>query len=152
MRFLPSTLVIMVAGPISGRLADRFGPRPLMVGGLLITAISLFWQSRIDVDTATASSPALRPDGPRHRPRDVADEHGRDERGRPQPRPASRRARSRCSAWSAARSASPRSARWSRRRPPDLEQSLPGVPAPARERLAEGLGSGAALDGAPRRW
>ena len=30
----------------------------------------------------------------------------------------------------------------------DLEQSLPRVPEPARERLAEGLGSGAGLDGA----
>ena len=30
-RFLPSTLVIMVTGPIAGRLADRIGARPLMV-------------------------------------------------------------------------------------------------------------------------
>ena len=32
----------------------------------------------------------------------------------------------------------------------DLEQSLPGLPEPARERLVDGLGSGAALSGAPR--
>jgi EmrB/QacA subfamily drug resistance transporter len=50
-RFLPSTVVIIFAGPIAGRLADRVGPRPLMVAGLLITAASLFWQSFIDVDT-----------------------------------------------------------------------------------------------------
>ena len=50
-RFLPSTLVIIVAGPISGRLADRVGPRPLMVAGLLIVAASLAWQSRVEVDT-----------------------------------------------------------------------------------------------------
>ena len=50
-RFLPSTLVIIVAGPIAGRLADRIGPRPLIVTGMLITAVSLFWQSRVDVDT-----------------------------------------------------------------------------------------------------
>ena len=54
MRFLPSTLVIMVAGPVAGRLADRIGPRiPLVVGLLFVTA-SLAWQSRIEVDTSFA--------------------------------------------------------------------------------------------------
>ena len=51
-RFLPATAVIIVAGPISGRLADRVGPRPLMVSGLLIVAFSLLWQSRVEVDTS----------------------------------------------------------------------------------------------------
>jgi EmrB/QacA subfamily drug resistance transporter len=51
-RFLPATVVIIFAGPIAGRLADRFGPRPLMVSGLLITAVSLAWQSRVEVDTS----------------------------------------------------------------------------------------------------
>jgi EmrB/QacA subfamily drug resistance transporter len=50
-RFLPSTVVIIFAGPIAGRLADRFGPRPLMVTGMLIVASALLWQSFIDVDT-----------------------------------------------------------------------------------------------------
>ena len=50
-RFLPSTLVIIVTGPIAGRLTDRIGPRPLIVTGLLMVAVSLFWQSCIDVDT-----------------------------------------------------------------------------------------------------
>ena len=51
-RFLPSTLVIMVAGPLAGRLADRIGPRtPLVIGLSLVTA-SLAWQSRIQVDTS----------------------------------------------------------------------------------------------------
>jgi EmrB/QacA subfamily drug resistance transporter len=54
-RFLPSTAVIIVAGPIAGRLADRIGPRPLMAFGLTLTAISLFWQGHLAVDTAYAS-------------------------------------------------------------------------------------------------
>jgi EmrB/QacA subfamily drug resistance transporter len=51
-RFLPSTLVIIVAGPIAGRLADRVGPRPLMTAGLLLASGSLFWQSFLQVDTS----------------------------------------------------------------------------------------------------
>ncbi len=50
-RFLPTTLVIIVAGPIAGRLSDRIGPRPLMTSGLLIVAGSLFWQGHLAVDT-----------------------------------------------------------------------------------------------------
>jgi len=50
-RFLPSTLVIMVAGPIAGRLADRIGPRTPLVFGLLLVTVSMAWQSRIEVDT-----------------------------------------------------------------------------------------------------
>jgi EmrB/QacA subfamily drug resistance transporter len=51
-RFLPSTLVIMVAGPIAGRLTDRVGPRPLITAGLLLVAGSLFWQGHLAVDTS----------------------------------------------------------------------------------------------------
>jgi EmrB/QacA subfamily drug resistance transporter len=53
-RFLPSTVVIIFAAPIAGRLADRIGPRPLMATGLAITAVALFWQSRVTVDTTYA--------------------------------------------------------------------------------------------------
>jgi MFS family permease len=50
-RFLPSTLMIVLIAPIAGRLADRVGPRPLIVGGLTLTALALFLQTRIDVHT-----------------------------------------------------------------------------------------------------
>jgi EmrB/QacA subfamily drug resistance transporter len=44
-RFLPSTLFIIVVAPVAGRLADRIGPRPPMVFGLVAVAVSLLWQS-----------------------------------------------------------------------------------------------------------
>jgi EmrB/QacA subfamily drug resistance transporter len=51
-RFLPSTAVIIVVGPIAGRLTDRIGPRPLMTLGLLLTGVSLFWQGHLETDTS----------------------------------------------------------------------------------------------------
>jgi len=48
-RFLPSTLMIVLIAPIAGRLADRVGPRPLMTFGLLSVSGALFWQSHLTV-------------------------------------------------------------------------------------------------------
>jgi EmrB/QacA subfamily drug resistance transporter len=50
-RFLPSTLMIVVFAPLSGRLTDRVGPRAPIVAGMLIVTASLYLQSRFAVDT-----------------------------------------------------------------------------------------------------
>jgi EmrB/QacA subfamily drug resistance transporter len=50
-RFLPSTLMIVLIAPLAGRLADRVGPRPLMTFGLTAVSVSLFWQSHLSVST-----------------------------------------------------------------------------------------------------
>ncbi|MBA3409187.1 MAG: MFS transporter [Solirubrobacterales bacterium] len=150
-RFLPSTVVIIFVGPIAGRLADRVGPRPLIVAGMLITALSMAWQSRIEVDTSfTYLLPAFvlmgLGMGLVMSPMSVAGMNAVD--------------RTKAGVASGTLSMSRMVggtfgvaalgalvATIGRR---DLEQSLPGVPAGARERLAEGLGSGAPLDASPQ--
>ena len=44
-RFLPTTLMVIVIAPIAGRQTDRIGPRPLMTAGLGLVAVALVWQS-----------------------------------------------------------------------------------------------------------
>jgi EmrB/QacA subfamily drug resistance transporter len=58
-RFLPTTMVIAVVAPISGRLADRLGPATPMSAGLAILAVSMFMFAGID--TATTYSGLLIP-------------------------------------------------------------------------------------------
>ncbi len=50
-RFLPATIVIIVMGPLAGRLTDRIGSRIPMVVGLLTVALSLFIESRVTIHT-----------------------------------------------------------------------------------------------------
>ncbi len=50
-RFLPTTLLVIVTAPIAGRLADRMGSRRPMTGGLLLMAVALLLTTRIEVGT-----------------------------------------------------------------------------------------------------
>jgi MFS family permease len=51
-RFLPATLLIVVISPMSGRLVDRIGARtPIAVGALFLTG-SLLWMSFLDQGSA----------------------------------------------------------------------------------------------------
>jgi MFS family permease len=50
-RFLPATLVIIVMGPLAGRLTDRVGPRPLLAVGLVIVGAALLIQSQLTIHT-----------------------------------------------------------------------------------------------------
>ena len=47
LRFLPTTIIVMFAGPISGRLTDRVGSRPLMTFGLIAVSASMFWMTGV---------------------------------------------------------------------------------------------------------
>jgi EmrB/QacA subfamily drug resistance transporter len=50
-RFLPSTVMIIVIAPLAGRLADKVGSRPLITFGLLCVSGALFWQSGLTVSS-----------------------------------------------------------------------------------------------------
>ncbi len=81
-RFLPSTLVIIVMGPLAGRLTDRVGSRPLITLGT--GARRPRARDPVDADypqRLRAAAPRLHPDGLRDGAGDVADEHRSDERG-----------------------------------------------------------------------
>jgi EmrB/QacA subfamily drug resistance transporter len=53
-RFLPSTLMIVLIAPIAGRLTDRIGPRWLITAGLSIVALALYGLTTIDSQTTYA--------------------------------------------------------------------------------------------------
>jgi len=45
--FIPMEAVVLVVGPISGRLSDRYGARGLSSLGLLCNAVAIFWISTL---------------------------------------------------------------------------------------------------------
>jgi EmrB/QacA subfamily drug resistance transporter len=49
--FLPMTLLIIVVAPLGGRLADRFGSRWLMSGGMALLAVHLLLFTGLDQDS-----------------------------------------------------------------------------------------------------
>jgi EmrB/QacA subfamily drug resistance transporter len=53
-RFLPSTVVIIFAAPIAGRLADRIGPRIPITVGLSLVALALYLQSNLTASSGYA--------------------------------------------------------------------------------------------------
>ncbi|GHE85623.1 MFS transporter [Amycolatopsis deserti] len=61
LRLVPWTATLMVCAPIAGRLADRFGERTFVAGGLLLQSVSLGWIALIaDAGTSYAEIvPAL---------------------------------------------------------------------------------------------
>jgi len=49
--FLPMTVLIILVAPQAGRLADRFGSRPFVGGGLFLVAVSLAIFSQLSTDS-----------------------------------------------------------------------------------------------------
>ena len=47
LRLVPWTATLFVVAPLAGALADRIGERPLIVGGLALQAVGLFWIAAI---------------------------------------------------------------------------------------------------------
>jgi EmrB/QacA subfamily drug resistance transporter len=54
-RFLPTTIVIMIVAPIAGRMTDRIGARPPIVVGLGLVALALYLQGQITVTSGYES-------------------------------------------------------------------------------------------------
>src|SRR5207248_9333984 len=50
---MPRSLAMAVVMPLSGRLYNRLGARPLVIAGLLVSAFSFYQLSRMTLDTGT---------------------------------------------------------------------------------------------------
>jgi EmrB/QacA subfamily drug resistance transporter len=51
---IPLTGLMVIGSPLGGRIAAATGPRPPIVGGLALMAISVYWISTLDIDTTYA--------------------------------------------------------------------------------------------------
>ncbi|MGP3979759.1 MFS transporter [Streptomyces sp. KR80] len=54
LRLLPLTGMMIVASPVAGALITRFGPRIILVGGMVVTAVAMLGMSALEVGTGTA--------------------------------------------------------------------------------------------------
>ena len=52
MMMIPLSLMMLIWSPVSGRLSDRFGSRPLTTAGMVIVCAALFLLSRTSADTS----------------------------------------------------------------------------------------------------
>ncbi|PWU56769.1 MFS transporter [Micromonospora globispora] len=51
LQLLPWTATLFLVAPIAGRLVDRIGERPLVVTGLALQAVGMFWISQVSSST-----------------------------------------------------------------------------------------------------
>ncbi len=59
LRLIPWTATLLVVAPLAGALADRFGDRPILVGGLALQAAGLAWLAMIPAPDLAYSSLVL---------------------------------------------------------------------------------------------
>jgi EmrB/QacA subfamily drug resistance transporter len=50
-RLIPFDIAFLVAGPLSGKLSDRFGHMPFTTAGIIMSSISLFLLSTVQINT-----------------------------------------------------------------------------------------------------
>ena len=51
-RTLPMTVMVMLIAPIAGKLSGRIGPRPLIVGGMIVMSLGLASLTRLSIDSS----------------------------------------------------------------------------------------------------
>jgi MFS family permease len=59
LQLLPWTATLFLVAPVAGRLVDRIGERPLIVAGLALQAVGMFWISLVSRNTLSYSELVL---------------------------------------------------------------------------------------------